>query len=254
MGPGRSAGVGFKPTFCTTEPDTVAQVLLCARTVRSHRLGAGGRSLSPLWGMVETRRQRLQTGPGPKPSRRSSPQAPPGEASSLVRRSTLAQGRPGAERLASPGAITADTAAKVQSQFVSGLRSSGNKAGGAVTAYDVASGEMASSTSGPVSQNVNPQLLELANRAGGLGVKTGPNSVVGTCAEFRSANQLLQEGSSLKDIRFTEVSLPRTGQVKAPCLNCETIFETNLHPGLNWSSVGEGAVWGSAGSSVNAPE
>ena len=49
-------------------------------------------------------------------------------------------------------------------------------------------------------------------------------SPVGCCAEFDAANQLMNEGSSLEDINFTNAVRPRSGDVVPKCSNYEKMF------------------------------
>jgi RHS repeat-associated protein len=112
--------------------------------------------------------------------------------------------------------------------FVDALNAAGQRPATAVVAYDVKTGNMVTVTSGTVPTNIHPELAKLANEAGGLGVKTASGNTVGCCAEFRGANELLQSGSRLEDIRFTDAIRPRNGQVIPACENCQAMFGKNI--------------------------
>ncbi len=112
--------------------------------------------------------------------------------------------------------------------FVGELQAAGEFPATAIVAYDIRTGTMVAITSGEIPANVHPALGELAGRAGGLGVRTSCGNTIGTCAEFRGANELLNSGSRLEDIRFTDAVRPRTGEVIPPCDNCKGMFGKNL--------------------------
>ena len=115
--------------------------------------------------------------------------------------------------------------------FVQELQTAGQRPATAIVAYDVRTGAMVAVTSGEVPAVVAPELAQLAQNAGGLGVRTACGNTIGSCAEFRGANQLLQNGSRLQDIRFTNAVRPRNGQVIPACENCQQIFGSNLAAG-----------------------
>jgi hypothetical protein len=115
--------------------------------------------------------------------------------------------------------------------FVEELQAAGQRPATAIVAYDVRTGAMVAVTSGEVPAVVAPELAQLAQNAGGLGVRTACGNTIGKCAEFRAANQLLQNGSRLQDIRFTKAVRPRTGKVIPTCENCQQIFGSNLAAG-----------------------
>jgi hypothetical protein len=52
----------------------------------------------------------------------------------------------------------------------------------------------------------------------------GAPSPVGCCAEFDGANQLMNQGSKLEDIGFTDAIRPSSGKVTSKCENCEKMF------------------------------
>jgi filamentous hemagglutinin len=96
-----------------------------------------------------------------------------------------------------------------------------------VGAYDATSGATAVGTSGPLSRlgTINPDLAAAADQVGGVGaMNPGAHSPVGCCAEFDAANQLMNDGSSLDNIRFTDAIRPRNGDVVPKCENCEKMF------------------------------
>lgn len=101
----------------------------------------------------------------------------------------------------------------------------------AIAAYDIATGNIAVAFSGPIPEKINPFLSELVDKAGigniGKKGRTTPN-IIGACAEFRAANQLLQNGSNFENIRFTDPIRPRTRQRKSACDNCQHIFSSIL--------------------------
>jgi RHS repeat-associated protein len=94
-----------------------------------------------------------------------------------------------------------------------------------VGAYDVQTGAVAVGKSGAGLNPVNPQVAAAAQRAGGLGTRNpGVPGVVGQCAECNAANTLANQGSNVKNVRFTPAVRPRTGEVVPKCPNCEKMF------------------------------
>jgi filamentous hemagglutinin len=96
-----------------------------------------------------------------------------------------------------------------------------------VAAYDTTSGATAVGTSGPLSRlgAINPDLAAAADQVGGVGaVNPAAPSPVGCCAEFDAANQLMNQGSLLDNINFTDAIRPRTGDVVPKCENCQAMF------------------------------
>jgi hypothetical protein len=112
--------------------------------------------------------------------------------------------------------------------FVGELQAAGQSPATAVVGYDGRTGQMVQAVSGAIPSNVNPQLMSLAQDAGGLGARTDCGNTIGRCAEFRAANDLLNMGSQLEDIRFTDAIRPRTGEIIPPCDNCLNMFFDNL--------------------------
>lgn len=92
--------------------------------------------------------------------------------------------------------------------------------------YDIESGNVSAAFPGEIPMNINQQLVDAAETIGGIGSKgvNGKNTV-GVCAEFQSANTLLNQGGILENIRFTEAIRPRTGQIIPTCTNCSNIFD-----------------------------
>lgn len=78
---------------------------------------------------------------------------------------------------------------------------------------------------GAIPDTINNQLIERANLIGEIGSKgiNGKNTV-GVCAEFQAANEMLNNGGNLTNIRFTEAVRPRNGKVIPTCSNCIEMF------------------------------
>ena len=96
-----------------------------------------------------------------------------------------------------------------------------------IAAYDVETGAIAVGHSGPVpnASSIHPSLAGKLDQIGGLGAENaGAVGRVGCCGEVDAANQLLQQGSKLENIRFTDAIRPRTGQVIPRCENCTAVF------------------------------
>ncbi|WP_313585301.1 hypothetical protein, partial [Lacrimispora sp.] len=100
-----------------------------------------------------------------------------------------------------------------------------NKKATAIGAYDIENGNVTAGFAGPIPDNINPQLMDKSNEIGGIGSKgvNGKNTV-GVCAEFQTANELLNMGGDISNIRFTEAIRPRTGTVIPTCTNCLEMF------------------------------
>ena len=96
----------------------------------------------------------------------------------------------------------------------------------AIGAVDPISGKMIVATNGDIPTKIAPQLLEYANKLGGVGVKTACGNVLGRCAEFRAANELMLNNKLLKieDIVWTKAVRPRNGAKVERCENCTNIF------------------------------
>lgn len=105
----------------------------------------------------------------------------------------------------------------------------GNTKSMAVAAYDLKTGKIVADFAGPIPDKISSVLIERANKIGGIGSLgvTGKNTV-GVCAEFRTVNQLLLDGSDISNIRLTEAIRPRTGKVRPYCDNCLEIFSDIL--------------------------
>jgi hypothetical protein len=96
----------------------------------------------------------------------------------------------------------------------------------AVGTYDIKTGRVGANVNGDIPENINPQLRARADEIGGIGSKgvSGKNTV-GRCAEQRAANDLLNQGSNIGDIRFTDPVRPnRPHIIVEPCPNCKQIF------------------------------
>ena len=100
-----------------------------------------------------------------------------------------------------------------------------NKKAVAIGAYDIETGNVTAKFAGAIPDTINNQLIERAKLIGGIGSKgiNGKNTV-GVCAEFQAANELLNNGGNLTNIRFTEAVRPRTGKVISTCSNCIEMF------------------------------
>ena len=105
----------------------------------------------------------------------------------------------------------------------------GKKKSMVIGAYDIKTGDVVADFAGPIPDEISPVLIERANKIGGIG-STGltDRNTIGVCAEFRTANQLLLNGSDISNIRFTKPIRPRTGEVRPNCANCLEMFSDIL--------------------------
>lgn len=71
-------------------------------------------------------------------------------------------------------------------------------------------------------------LEAIADELGGVGTARCGN-VIGCCAEFHAADELISKGSVLTDIRFVEAIRPRNNVVIKPCDNCLQMFKYNFN-------------------------
>ncbi len=95
----------------------------------------------------------------------------------------------------------------------------------AIGAYDVKTGKIATSFAGNVPDKIHPELVNRANKIGGIGTKgLSTKNTVGVCAEFHVVNELLLNGSKMSDIRLTHAIRPRTGKGRPYCINCKIMF------------------------------
>ncbi len=104
----------------------------------------------------------------------------------------------------------------------------------AVAAYNRQNGLIAIGTNGNIPSRIALPLSRAAENVGGVGHTFSVlqhngrtySLTVGRCAEFHAGNQLLLRtpGSTLSDIGFTNAVRPRTGEVIAPCINCEQMY------------------------------
>ncbi len=109
------------------------------------------------------------------------------------------------------------------------MQAMGESPSAMIVAADLRSGAMVVMTEGEIPTVLGRGMLELANSAGGLGVKTACGNVVGRCAEFRGANELvLRYGSALDDIWITRAYRPRTGAFVPRCTNCTPMFGSDV--------------------------
>lgn len=96
----------------------------------------------------------------------------------------------------------------------------------AIGAFDIKTGQVVADFAVPIPETIDPILLKRAKSLGGIGSRgLTKRNTVGVCAEFRSANTLLLNGSKIENIRFTQAIRPRTGQIIPTCNNCLRIFE-----------------------------
>jgi hypothetical protein len=94
-----------------------------------------------------------------------------------------------------------------------------------VVGAELPNGAKTIATSGPIPENIAPELQNAAGEVGRVGAVNG-GITVGCCAEFRAANELLLDNTQfgIEDLSFTKAIRPRTGQIVAPCENCQTMF------------------------------
>ncbi|MFQ1042716.1 hypothetical protein ACGH47_10475, partial [Gilliamella sp. CG16] len=111
-------------------------------------------------------------------------------------------------------------------QYIASLANSKYKPATAVGAVDPLTEKVVTASSGTVPTKIAPELQVYADKLGGLGVKTSCGNVLGACAEFRAANELLLNNPNLKlkDIQFTQAVRPRNGKPVSRCENCTNIF------------------------------
>jgi hypothetical protein len=96
----------------------------------------------------------------------------------------------------------------------------------AITAgFDIETGNVVPATSGPIPDQIPDSFTSRADEIGGVGSKgLTEGNTVGCCAEQRAGIELLNQGSLLENIRFSDTLNPRTGEIKPPCPNCRAIF------------------------------
>ena len=111
-------------------------------------------------------------------------------------------------------------------QYVASFANSKYKPATAIAAVDPLTGKVVTASSGTVPTTIAPELQAYADKLGGLGVKTSCGNVLGACAEFRAANELLLNNPNLKlkDIQFTQAVRPRNGKKVPRCENCTNVF------------------------------
>ncbi len=110
--------------------------------------------------------------------------------------------------------------------FAASIRGQRNPPTTAIGAVDPQTGRIVTTTSGDVPSVIHPDLQRYADDLGGLGVRTSCGNVLGRCAEFRVANELLLGNPNLRisDIEFTQAIRPRTGRPVPRCQNCVDVF------------------------------
>lgn len=95
----------------------------------------------------------------------------------------------------------------------------------AVGAYDIQTGKIVTSFATASPEKIHPELRKRADRIGGVGSHgVTDKNIVGICAEFHVINSLLNKGSKLENIRLTPAIQPRTGNQRAYCNNCQSMF------------------------------
>lgn len=111
-------------------------------------------------------------------------------------------------------------------QYIASFANSKYKPATAIAAVDPLTGKVVTASSGTVPTTIAPELQAYADKLGGLGVKTSCGNVLGACAEFRAANELLLNNPNLKlkDIQFTQAVRPRNGKKVPRCENCTNVF------------------------------
>ncbi len=80
-------------------------------------------------------------------------------------------------------------------------------------------------TNGAVPDKIAPSLIRLSNRYGGVNTLRG-KTTIGRCAEFWSGNSVLLENPryGVESLRWTPAYRPRGSVIKAPCQNCQDMF------------------------------
>ena len=101
----------------------------------------------------------------------------------------------------------------------------GSRKAAVVGAYDIRTGNIATSFADEIPINIHPELLKRANEIGGIGTHgLTERNIIGVCAEFHVVNQLLLKGSKWHNIRIINPIRPRTGQIIPFCANCQKMF------------------------------
>ena len=103
----------------------------------------------------------------------------------------------------------------------------------AIAAMDTKTGKVnAAFSKAPPPSIISPSLEKRASQIGGIGSTgvTGQNgNIVGCCAEFHSANQLLIEGSQIHNLKFTAAVRPKKPDIDVPtCPNCLKTFKESF--------------------------
>ncbi|NUE67704.1 hypothetical protein [Snodgrassella sp. ESL0253] len=95
---------------------------------------------------------------------------------------------------------------------------------------DKNTGKYALNTNGNIPEKVAPELKDMADKLGGLGTKTKCDNIVGRCAEFRAANDLMLQNPRLKakDIDISGALRPRKLKPVKRCDNCTAMFGPEL--------------------------
>ena len=97
-----------------------------------------------------------------------------------------------------------------------------------VGSFDARTGKVVVESSGKYIEKPTPVLEAIADELGGVGTARCGN-VIGCCAEFHAADELISKGSVLTDIRFVEAIRPRNNVVIKPCDNCLQMFKYNFN-------------------------
>jgi hypothetical protein len=91
---------------------------------------------------------------------------------------------------------------KLVEREVQQLLKNGERPAAVIGAYDISTGQFVIGRAGGNIETLPIQLIQRANRVGGLGARVG-NTTVGRCAEVQAAAKLMRRGSNIDNIRFT---------------------------------------------------
>ncbi|PIT09045.1 hypothetical protein BGI40_08760 [Snodgrassella communis] len=119
---------------------------------------------------------------------------------------------------------------KANKEFLNYVKNTKEKPAAVVVAVDKNTGKHALNTNGNIPEKVAPELKDMADKLGGLGTKTKCGNIVGRCAEFRAANDLMLQNPRLKakDIDISGALRPRKLKPVKRCDNCTAMFGPEL--------------------------
>ncbi|WP_275415161.1 RHS repeat domain-containing protein, partial [Snodgrassella communis] len=119
---------------------------------------------------------------------------------------------------------------KANKEFLNYVKNTKEKPAAVVVAVDKNTGKHALNTNGDIPEKVAPELKDMADKLGGLGTKTKCGNIVGRCAEFRAANDLMLQNPRLKakDIDISGARRPRDRKHVERCDNCKSMFGPEL--------------------------